>query len=120
MRFYSYPVEEWLSFRTTNPIERLNKEFKRRTKSIEIVAGEQSCYNLITVIALRMKLTGKRTQLIFKNKFPGSKAIRNLHNQFDTALFPEYLKRFCLEERNNEYETIVNKSNLSYITFLNK
>ena len=31
------PEEEWISLRTTNIIERLNKEFKRRTKPMEIV-----------------------------------------------------------------------------------
>ncbi|MDY6856236.1 MAG: transposase [Thermodesulfobacteriota bacterium] len=32
--------------RTTNIIERLNKEFKRRTKPMEIVAGEKAFYTL--------------------------------------------------------------------------
>ncbi|MDL1958675.1 MAG: transposase [Deltaproteobacteria bacterium] len=33
MTFFSFPEEEWISLRTTNIIiERLNKEFKRRTK----------------------------------------------------------------------------------------
>jgi putative transposase len=45
--YLSFPEAEWISLRTTNPIERLNKEFKRRTKSMEIVAGEASCYNLL-------------------------------------------------------------------------
>lgn len=43
LSFFAFPKEEWLALRTTNPIERLNKEFKRRTKSMEIVAGEASC-----------------------------------------------------------------------------
>jgi putative transposase len=55
LRFFNFPEEEWTSLRTTNPIERLNKEFKRRTKSMEIVAGENSCYNLLTIIALKME-----------------------------------------------------------------
>jgi len=37
--FFNSPEEEWISLRTTNIIERLNKEFKRRTKPMEIVAG---------------------------------------------------------------------------------
>ena len=41
--FFSFPKEEWISLRKTNVIERLNKEFKRRTKSMEIVAGEDAC-----------------------------------------------------------------------------
>ncbi len=31
--FFIFPEEEWISLRTTNVIERLNKEFKRRTKT---------------------------------------------------------------------------------------
>ncbi len=50
------PEEEWISLRTTNIIERLNKEFKRRTKSMEIIAGEISCYTLLAFISLKMEL----------------------------------------------------------------
>jgi len=40
LTFFSFPEKEWISLRTTNVIERLNKEFKRRTRSMDIVAGE--------------------------------------------------------------------------------
>jgi len=50
LTFFSFPEEEWISLRTTNIIERLNKEFKRRTKPMEIVAGEQACYTLLAWI----------------------------------------------------------------------
>jgi putative transposase len=40
--FLEFPEEEWVSLRTTNGIERLNKEPKRRGKPIKIVAGERS------------------------------------------------------------------------------
>ena len=53
LTFMNFPTEEWLSLRTTNPIERLNKEFKRRTKTMEIVAGEKSCYSLLAVVSIR-------------------------------------------------------------------
>ncbi|MGB5156705.1 MAG: transposase [Desulfobacterales bacterium] len=43
LTFFICPEEEWISLRTTNIIERLNKEFKRRTKPMEIVAGENAC-----------------------------------------------------------------------------
>ena len=42
--------------RVENVIERLNKEFKRRTKPMEIVAGESACYTLLAFICLRMEL----------------------------------------------------------------
>ncbi len=63
LTFFDFPNEEWLSLRTTNPIERVNKEFKRRTKSMEIVAGEQSCYNLLAVICLKFEAYWKNYPL---------------------------------------------------------
>ena len=56
LAFFSFPEEEWISLRTTNIIERLNKEFRRRTKPMEILAGEASCYTLLAFIALKMEL----------------------------------------------------------------
>jgi len=53
------PEEEWISLRTTNIMERLNKEFKRRTKPMEIVAGENACYTLLAFICLKMELHWK-------------------------------------------------------------
>jgi putative transposase len=57
LTFFDCPQEEWISLRTTNIIERLNKEFKRRTKPMEIVAGEQACYTLLAFISLKMELS---------------------------------------------------------------
>lgn len=54
--FFNFPEEEWISLRTTNIIERLNKEFKRRTRPMEIVAGENACYTLLAFICLKMEL----------------------------------------------------------------
>jgi len=56
LTFFMCPEEEWISLRTTNIIERLNKEFKRRTKPMEIVAGENACYMLLAFISLKMEL----------------------------------------------------------------
>jgi len=56
LTFMNFPKEEWLSLRTTNVIERLNKEFKRRTKPMEIMPGEESCYRLLAFISLKMEL----------------------------------------------------------------
>ena len=56
LTYLQFPEEEWICLRTTNVIERVNKEFKRRTKSMEILAGERSCYTLLTFICLKMEL----------------------------------------------------------------
>jgi len=66
LTFFNFPEEEWISLRTTNIIERLNKEFRRRTKPMEIVAGERSCYTLLAFIALKMELHWRSTPRIGK------------------------------------------------------
>lgn len=63
LTFFSFPQEQWISLRTTNVIERLNKEFKRRTKSMEIVAGEDACYRLLAFISLKMELSWRTTRV---------------------------------------------------------
>ncbi len=84
LTFFKFPSEEWLSIRTTNAIERLNKEFKRRTKPMEIVAGEASCYNLLAVISLKMEAHWFKNPIHFQRSLPwfnspAEKSV-NLHN----------------------------------------
>jgi putative transposase len=74
LRYLDFPEDEWVALRTTNPIERLNKEFKRRTKSMEIVAGETSCYNLLAVISLRMEVFWQRHPITFQKALPWFKS----------------------------------------------
>lgn len=63
LTYLSFPEEEWISLRTTNIIERLNKEFKRRTKPMEIVAGENACYLLLAFISLKMEMNWRATKI---------------------------------------------------------
>jgi len=56
LTFFDFPQEEWISLRTTNVIERLNKKFKRRTRPMEIVAGENACYTLLAFISIKMEI----------------------------------------------------------------
>jgi putative transposase len=63
LTFFSFPEEEWISLRTTNAIERLNKEFKRRTNPMEIVAGENACYLLLAFISLKMEASWRTTKI---------------------------------------------------------
>jgi putative transposase len=56
LSYLNFPEEEWICLRTTNVIERLNKEFKRRTKPMEILAGERSCYTLLAFVCLKMEV----------------------------------------------------------------
>ena len=46
LTFFNFPPQEWISLRTTNIIERLNKEYRRRTRPMEILAVEAACYRI--------------------------------------------------------------------------
>jgi putative transposase len=59
LTFFDFPKEEWKALRTTNAIERVNKEFKRRTKPMEILAGERSAYLILSFIAYKMEQNWK-------------------------------------------------------------
>jgi len=75
--YLDFPDEEWISLRTTNVIERLNKEFKRRTKPMEIVPGEESCYRLLAFISLKMELHWRSSPVgKVKENFPFFNKIR--------------------------------------------
>jgi len=56
LTFFDFPEEEWISLRTTNVIERLNKKFKRRTRPMEIAAGRNDCYTLLAFISIKMEI----------------------------------------------------------------
>ena len=73
LTFYSFPEEEWLSIRTTNVIERVNKEFKRRTKPMEILAGENSAYRLLCFVALKLELGWRSVPINKKLALPSLK-----------------------------------------------
>ena len=59
LTFFDFPEEEWVSLRTTNIIERVNKEFKRRTKPMEILASERSAYVILCFVAFKMESNWK-------------------------------------------------------------
>lgn len=56
---YSFDKRFWRTLRTTNPIERINKELKRRTKSMETI-GEKTLNILLAFIAMRMEYHWQR------------------------------------------------------------
>jgi hypothetical protein len=63
LTYLQFAVEKWIRLRTTHVIERLNKDFKRRTKSLEIVAGERPCHTLLAFVCLEMELTWRSKRL---------------------------------------------------------
>ena len=46
LTFYSFPDSHWLKIRTNNPLERIMKEIRRRTRVVGAFPDGQSCLNL--------------------------------------------------------------------------
>jgi putative transposase len=59
---YEFPQEHWEALRTTNPIERVNKEFKRRSKAMEVV-GAEGLKVLLAFTALRLEHGWSKTPI---------------------------------------------------------
>lgn len=57
---YRFDRSLWRSLRTTNPIERVNKELKRRTKSMETV-GENTLMIVTAFTALKLECNWQKT-----------------------------------------------------------
>jgi putative transposase len=55
---YSFEKSYWRALKTTNPIERINKELKRRTKSMETL-GESTLTAVVAFTALKLEMGWK-------------------------------------------------------------
>jgi len=74
LRFYRWEPGYWHSLRTTNPIERVNKESKGCTKAMQITGGELTTYRLLAYVALTMNLVWRSYALSTPRHFYTLKA----------------------------------------------
>jgi transposase-like protein len=51
---FEFPVEHRRFFRTTNSLERANKEISRRTRVVGIFPNEASCLRLISAVLMEI------------------------------------------------------------------
>lgn len=56
-RFYRFPKEHWMRIRTTNGLERLRGEIKRRTRAVGVFPDRDSALRLVTAVALQAAAT---------------------------------------------------------------
>lgn len=59
---YDFPPSHWEALRTTNPIERVNKEFKRRAKPMDGI-GPEGLKALLAFTALRLEIGWSTTPI---------------------------------------------------------
>jgi len=52
--FFNFPLEHRKSIRTTNSLERVNKEIRRRTRVVGVFPNEVSCLRLISALLMEM------------------------------------------------------------------
>lgn len=66
---FSFPKEHWKRLRTTNGLERVSQEIKRRTRVVRIFPNEPACLRLVSAILMEISEeweTG-RVYLVFEN-----------------------------------------------------
>jgi transposase-like protein len=52
--FFDFPLEHRKSIRTTNSLERINKEIRRRTRVVGVFPNEASCLRLISALLMEI------------------------------------------------------------------
>ena len=51
--FYDFPAKHWKRIRSTNSLERLHCEIKRRTRAVGAFPDHESALRLVTAVAIR-------------------------------------------------------------------
>jgi putative transposase len=52
LAFYAFPTEHWRKLRSTNPLERFNREIGRRTDVVGIFPDDRSLVRLVSMLAI--------------------------------------------------------------------
>lgn len=51
---FAFPAEHWKKIRTSNCMERINREIKRRTRVVSIFPNEASCLRLVSAVLMEI------------------------------------------------------------------
>ena len=71
--YYTFPARHWRRIRSTNGLERLNTEIKRRIKSVGAFPDRESALRLVTAVALRVTEIWSDRRYLDMNAFTDDK-----------------------------------------------
>lgn len=80
---FSFPRKYWKKLRTVNPLERVNKEIRRRTRVVGIFPNQESCLRLITAVL----------QEIHEGWIVGRKYINLENDKDEESLEPQFYRK---------------------------
>jgi transposase-like protein len=84
LTFFDFDKSYWRALKTTNPIERVNKELKRRTKSMGTL-GERTLNIVVAFVALRLEFNWLKTPVNSIN-IDNLKHVKNLKNEIESTV----------------------------------
>jgi transposase-like protein len=67
---FAFPAAQWRLIRTTNGLERLNQEVRRRTRVARVFPNEASCLRLVTAVVMEISEEWETGKAYLLNK-PG-------------------------------------------------
>jgi putative transposase len=86
LAFYAFPAEHWPKLRSTNPLERFNREIGRRTDVVGIFPDDASLVRLVSMLAIeandewlvgRSYISQGSMTTLYDNRSDGSLSIRS-------------------------------------------
>ena len=81
---YRFDRALWRALKTTNPIERVNREFKRRTKAMDTL-GEKTLQVLVAYTAIRLEY-GWQTTPVNSSRLESLAGVKHNRNQIESTM----------------------------------
>ncbi len=104
---YSFPKPLWLALKTANSVERINKEFKRRSKSMDSL-GELRVKTLVAFTAMLLELGWRRRAVDTYDK-----QLLNRRTKFLTSLTLQH--RLIYDTKSSRHRIFYNTRNSKFI-----